>query len=1006
MNKKVIALVTASAFLVLSGTSFAFVKNGNAIEPDNIEYDEDVVANLEAPHILGASADEIPDVKKVELHYHNDDGKCGKDTTTPGSAGGRAFYIWNAKTDGVELFPDEVANNGQDMSVTIDLTSDKFSKYAGTTSLLFIIKYRKVNETDLNWGGQSSDTEISFTEFAPDAQGNVVVWSTNGPGSDVMLFHTEAETKVDGVKYAEFIDWKTIKCTNTAASVTYNLYAFDETYYKIDAKERDTYKKWYLVKTGEGSGASFNIVLPHTAHINMVYTIESLDSASTTGLKKTTSVVYDNLYNDARFNQLYTYAGNDLGVTYTKEQTTFKVWAPTAGNMTLRLYSMGATVDFGGSNRFAGYHMNYIGNGVWSLTVKGDLDGRYYTYFVDNSSGSQEAMDPYAKACGLNGLRGFVYNPARTNPEGWDELPVVWNNVSGLDIKTPQDLSIYEVHIQDFTKHETWNGQEKPGTYNAFVESGTSYTDGTKTVTTGYDHLNELGVKAVQLLPVFDHDNDETNLESYNWGYNPLNYNCIEGVYSSDPKDGAVRIKEFKNMILKLSQTDAHTRVIMDVVYNHVSRASGFCYTKLMPKYFFRVSSSGEYTNGSGCSNEVKTEHKMVRKFIVDSVKFWATEYKIKGFRFDLMGLIDTGTMRAVKDELYKIDPDIYVYGEGWDAGGYGEMYKVDGNDWEWRTVDASVLDENGKATHGTKSSDVYSELYPSSTSPGLIGCFNDQGRNDARGDNNPGWGYISQGTGDVGDKAYKVAHMMAGVRDCGWNPYQTINYVSCHDNYALYDQLMWTLSNDGGTTPPSPQTVAIASAATHAAVLSSNGVAFMQGGEELFRTKVITGDEIEANLSKMKMYGDWITHNAYKSPFSTNAFDWSRKISITYKGSTYDVSGQSAMFAKAIKARNNLARYSYDDLKDGKLYAEGSKINFWSCIDKDNGNVAVSGVSLIPFQIDNYFFFYAGRSGGEAPFGDYNKCTVVYSTSSDYHQTTSGIYVGPYNFVCMKRGA
>ena len=981
-------------FLLSSG--LISCANNKYIEPDNVSYDKPTSVAIDQPDYRYEGEDDIPSVNKLVLHYHNDDGKCGKDTTTLGSDGGRAFYIWNAKVDGVELMPDEVANDGQDMMITIDFTSEEFSKYAGTSTLLFIIKYRKVSETNLNWGGQSSDTEISFAEFAPDAQGNVEVWSTNGPGSDVLLYHTEAETKVDGVKYAEFIDWKTIRCTSSAPSLKYELYAYDETYFKRDAKTRDNYKKWYLIGSGSGTGSSFDITLPHVAHINMVYVIESLDDTSTTGLKKTASVFYDKLYNDERFLKYYVYDGNDLGVTYTPTQTTFKVWAPTAGNMTLRLYSTGANVDFGGSNRFAAYHMDYIGHGVWSKTIEGNAVNRYYTYFVDNTSGSQEAMDPYAKACGLNGLRGMVVDFSKTNPEGWDNLPLVWDQTAEYNINTPQDLSIYEVHIQDFTGDtDTWNGNEKPATYRAFVEKGTTYSDGETMVKTGFDHLNELGVNAVQLLPVFDHDNDETNKTSYNWGYNPLNYNCIEGVYSSDPTNGIIRIKEFKNMIYQLSQTDAHTRVIMDVVYNHVSRASGFCYTKLMPKYFFRYTRNGEYTNGSGCSNEVKTENYMVRKFIVDSVKFWATEYKIKGFRFDLMGLIDTETMRAVKDSLYEIDPDIYIYGEGWTAGGYGEMEEVSpGN---WQSVPESV---NG--THGTTSDKVYSELYPSSTSPGLIGCFNDEGRDQLRGNNDPGYGYISQGSSDVGGKASSVAHMMAGVRNVGWNPFQTINYASCHDNFSLYDQLMYRLSEDGAITPPSPLTVAIASASCHAAIFASNGVAFMQGGEELFRSKEVSPDE--DNTAVIDMYGHIITHNAYKSPLSTNAFDWSRKINNEYEGNTYKVLEQSLSFGEAIRVRRGLTRYSYDDLKDGKLYSDQSTINFWNVED---------GSSLIAFRSDEYFFFFAGRSGGDVPFGDVNASTLLFNTSTGYSVITyhgsdwqcPGLHLNPYAFVAYKRG-
>ena len=253
----------------------------------------------------------------------------------------------------------------------------------------------------------------------------------------------------------------------------------------------------------------------------------------------------------------------------------------------------------------------------------------------------------------------------------------------------------------------------------------------------------------------------------------------------------------------------------------------------------------------------------------------------------------------------------------------------------------------------------------------------------------------------------------MAGVRDCGWNPLQTVNYVSCHDNYSLYDQLLWCLSPDGGVTPPSPQTVAIASAACHAAVMSSNGVAFIQGGEELFRSKVITAEEAETNTASKQMYGQWITHNAYKSPLTTNAFDWSRKISITYKGVEYDVKGQSDAFASMINNRKNLLKVAYEDIEWPKLYLEGGKINFWNCIEKvfnDDKSFkeakAVNGCSLIAYQCGDYFFFFAGRLGGSAPFGDYSKCSVIYSTSSDYEKSGSNIRVGAYNFVCMKRGA
>ena len=946
MKKRKILFISAITALMLCG-SFSLKQ---AIEEDeladNITYHEKTIAKIDQPDYVYAGDDEVPDVKKVILHYHNDDGKCGKDVTTSGSNGGRAFYIWVTGVDGIECMPDHVANEGQDMDITIDFSTEKFAPYSGKTALLFIIKYRKNSDTDLNWGGQSSDTELSYMEFQPDSNGVVEAWSTNASGSDVKIYHTEAETKVLGVKYAEFINWKTIRCTNTASKISYSVYAYDETFFKRDAKTRDQYKKWYLILTGEAQQATFDIVLPRLAHINMLYSIESLDKESTTGLTKTAYVTYDKLYETDRFEKNYTYSGNDLGVTYSQSQTTFKVWAPTAANMTLYTYGTGISLDFGGSNKYKAYHMNYDRHGVWTLTMQGNLSGTYYTYFVDNSSGSQETIDPYATACGLNGIRGYVYNKEYAKPEGWDDLPLVWDGVDGYDIETPQDLSVYEVHVQDFTGDESWNGTEKNGTYKAFVESGT-HLEGHSEISTGYDHLNELGVKAVQLLPVFDHDNDETSEDGYNWGYNPQNYNCVEGAYSSDPTSPLARIREYKNLVLKMSQTDAHTRVIMDVVYNHVSRASASSFTKLMPKYYFRYLPNGEYANGSGCSNEVKTEATMMRKFIVDSVCMWATEYKIKGFRFDLMGLIDTETMRAVKDALYEIDPDIYVYGEGWTS--------IDGY--------------NGRSgTHGADTASVYGELYPTDKSKGLLGCFNDCGRDALRGGNDSGWGsssslptwgFMQRGDDASAEQRNKVANMIWGINaDKGANPKQTVNYASCHDNWTVFDQFYYTLGDSGNGVPPSYKVVMDASTTAHALIMASNGVAFMQGGEEIFRTKELNAEE-RAQVSPTTyelMYDRYCAHNSYNAPLSVNSFKWTNKLSV--KGVSYN--GYFEAFKNAVKLHNTLPKLPFD--MSGfppSTTSAGNHIDniSWAGSGK-NGNYEGSA----GFQFDEYFIFAAGR--------------------------------------------
>ena len=800
-------------------------------------------------------------------------------------------------------------------------------------------------------------------------------------GSDIKIYDNEEATKVTGIKLAEFSSWTNIKCTSTAENFTYWLYAYDETFYKRNIEDRVTFKDLYLVKEGRGSGSSFNITLPHTAHINIVYSIESLDDESKTGMRKIADVTFDKLYDDARFEKYYTYSGKDLGATYSTEKTTFKVWAPTAANMTLLLYEQGATYDYGGSNLNVGYHMNYTGHGVWSLTVQGNLMNRYYTYRVDNSLGTQETIDPYAKASGLNGVRGYIFNDEYCKPAGWSSLPLVWDGTEDYDIKTPQELTIYEVHVQDFTGDESWNGKSKRGTFSAFVESGT-YVEGHKDIPTGYDHLNELGVSAVQLLPVFDHDNDETKPEDYNWGYNPLNYNCIEGAYTNDPRKPNAGISEFRKMILELSKTKAHTRVIMDVVYNHVSRASASCFTKLMPKYYFRYNAeTGEYENGSGCSNEIRSEATMMRKYIVDSVVHWATNFKIKGFRFDLMGLIDVDTMRAVKEALYAIDPDIYVYGEGW----------------------TSIEGYHGKGVAGASTANLNS-LYDSSTSHGFVGGFNDKGRDALRGGNDagwgsssslPGWGFLQKGHDADYDGRDNVAKMIWGINGNGlYNPKQNIAYASCHDNWTVFDQMYYTLGDTGSQTAPTYKRVMEYSVVAHALVMVANSASFILGGEEIFRTKELKTQEERDEVTTSTyecMYGRYVSHNSYNSPLSVNSFKWGNKVSAY----GVDTTAYNEEFKKVIALHKQIEKLPYAEPYPYTTTTKGNAISniSWNGHNpklydaNNNPNSIYNGAA--GFQFDEYFIFAAGRFYGYVP-SNATSWTVLYSYGNWKHGNNS----------------
>ena len=394
----------------------------------------------------------------------------------------------------------------------------------------------------------------------------------------------------------------------------------------------------------------------------------------------------------------------------------------------------------------------------------------------------------------------------------------------------------------------------------------------------------------------------------------------------------------------------------MDVVYNHVSSASSSCFTKLMPKYYFRYDAEWNYTDGSGCSNEVKTEAPMMSKYIVDSLKWWASEYKIKGFRFDLMGLIDTGTMAAARKALNNIDPDIYIYGEGWTS--------IDGY--------------NGDAgTMGSDSANVYSQLYPEAAG-GFVGAFNDSGRDAIRGGNDhgygtnnsyPNWGYVAQGQSDGEGKIDAIYDMFKGVHSGkGGNPNQCINYVSCHDNYTVWDQFRYTLATKGYENrtsekydnsgrpinggEPEIKDVIAASISAHGLVMASNGVAFIQGGEEIYRTKTITdkdikdGDEVlvkatpefteltkggdEAYIrpfpdyetydptftatalatGECRMFGtnEMVSHNSYKLPDSVNSFKWSRKIHVG-DTLTYD---RISTWSNMVNKRKEITKYDY----------------------------------------------------------------------------------------------
>lgn len=1048
-------ILTIASSLFISGCNAsnfdeAVKDNFDASLEDPIEYEEEDKKTIRLSQMRAeepAVEDVTPDI--VKIHYHNDDNACLS----------RRFYTWVTGVDGIERKPTADTWTATDMEITLDFS--ELPEYQGSISIFFIIKVAGT------WAGQSEDTEYKYSTFPMtnvDGKNITEIWTIPGEGTSIEIYQTEAETQFPKIKTAKFTNFNTIHCVSTVDKEgkawipdSWELYAYDKSFLNMTEASQKANKRHYLFKSSETSGkptsSEFDIKFNYTAKINIQYVIESIFPGYPDRVQKVI-VSSEYLYQSERFEQYYTYSGDDLGMTYSADSTTFKVWSPISANVILNLYDAGAPKSLGGSDIKRTAEMYYSKGGIWELTVKGDLKGKFYTYTVTNANGTVEAIDPYAKACGVNGMRAFVYDKkaAEANPENWDKIPSVWNNTE-FDISSPQQLAIYEVHVRDFTIDETWdkdNGNpEKGGTFNAFVKEGTKCNG----QTTGYDHLKELGVNAVQLLPVFDYDNDERpEKNKYNWGYNPLNYNCVEGAYSSDPTDPLVRIREYKNLIMKMANNGNHTRVIMDVVYNHVMSASASCFTKIMPKYYFRYDADWNLLDGSGCNNEVKSDATMMSKYIVDSCLWWAKEYKIKGFRFDLMGLLDSWTMRKVKDTLYAYDPDIYVYGEGWTSGGYHGKYEAEYN------ADGSVayIKEGGSETDV-----VYRTLYPTESSPGLIGGFNNGGRDSLKGENDrgfsgspyPNWGFISKSSGDVGGASDNVSFMLKGG-NCygirGANPLQTVAYASCHDNYTLWDQLRYTLApngyaphKDNGESVPcvpngndEPDTYALlnASVTAHGLIFASNSAAFIQGGEEIYRSKTATAEQLEAlglytpgnepvaedivrpfsdgtryvhytdnpdiimATQDVWMYGKITSHNSYKSPDIINSFKWDRKSSVNGT----DVKVYNSMWSSMIKTHiksNKISNIIGD--------ASPAEFNTWV-----NGNGS-TGVALWNGNTEGtvgYKYAFAGRGDTDFGWGNDIGGEVVYSTgiTGDPNTHISGgyLHLPKYSSIVVKVGA
>ncbi|MGM0508967.1 MAG: type I pullulanase, partial [Fusobacteriota bacterium] len=519
---------------------------------------------------------------------------------------------------------------------------------------------------------------------------------------------------------------------------------------------------------------------------------------------------------DALEEDIFTYDGDDLGNNYTPEKTTFKVWTPVAKKVDVLVY------DNSEDKNPEIYPMDRAKKGVWEKDIKKDLENKQYKYRVNIYGNINETVDPYARALNTNGKRGIIFDLEKTDPEGWsDDTKPTINEIT--DTNRYVDHVIWEVHVRDFSISEN-SGMKYKGKYLAFTEENTTLSTDEK-ISTGINHLKELGITTIHLNPVYDFETvDETGKGDnyYNWGYDPYQYNVPEGSYATNPDDLS-RVIEFKKMVKALHENGF--RVVMDVVYNHTFATGNSIFDELVPKYYYRINEDGEYYNGSGCGNEVATEKPMVRKFIIDSVKYWANEYHIDGFRFDLMGIMDVKTMDYIENELHKIDESIILYGEPWSAGNAG-------------------LDVDKQFEKGTQKNMN-------------IAVFNDNIREAIKGGNDgvyPGFAmgkrnkelFIKRGV--VGSINYNEK-----IKDFTANPGESINYASAHDNLTLWDKLKVSFRKEEESERIKMDRL------SQVIVLTSQGVPFILAGEELLRSK----NE---------------NHNSYKSGDEDNMIRWSRK--------------------------------------------------------------------------------------------------------------------------------
>lgn len=778
------------------------------------------------------------DHRKIIIHYQ----RSKKDYSS------WSLWLWE--------FPQgsgkEYQFNGLDsFGITATFPLTKWSKFVTYNNLGMIIKSKG------SWDEKDGhDKIIKFYKMNPDKKGNYHVYVKE---NDDELYANPKLDKISSFAFAKFIDFKNVQAKTNDLVNAYKITCNDEV-----IKEEHFVKPVNLIDTK----------LPNEINLDNEYVIE-------VELTKNNSLVHKRigfyeLYRQKHFDDLYAYNG-PLGAICNENSTTFKVWSPVSKKIILRLYKSGTPKYYdakkGNDEIILEQEMVKGEKGVFSLTIDKNLHGYYYTYVVTNDAyKNREIVDIYAKSTGINGYRGMVVDFKKIPGESLTQIKIHPYN--------PRSLVVYETHIADLTSSTTWSNNSEhlklAKTFLGACLEGTTYQENGRTVKTGFDHIKELGVHAVQLLPIFDQANDENHM-SYNWGYNPANYNVIEGGYSTNPFDGLVRIQEFKQLVRKYH--DARINIIMDVVFNHVNGATGSNFDVLMPGYYFRYSSDYIFSNASGCGNETASELVMYRKFMIDSVLFFAQEYKIGGFRFDLMGVHDLKTMNELAKALHKYNPNIVIYGEPWSAGC------------------STLSSAESAAKHNADKFRGY-------------GFFSDAMRDSLlrtnKNKNYAGWCFNTISP-SIGDQQNIVAGIKGSTYETA-DPNKIVNYVSCHDNRTLIDRIEY----NGGLTSKDTKRIAMLA---NAIVLTSNGISFMLSGEEFLRSK--KGSDNSYNLSDEYNQLDY----SLKIKNLTMFKNYQKLIYLKQNVSDLSLDKNDNLKLKIDAEKPNLITYELRDKKQKRIY-------------------------------------------------------------------------------------